>query len=112
VPPRHCTGIERPLTRFPISHHNERSFCALLLTIKRIVAKYFAMRFSSFFTPSSSTNTGAAAILLGFSLWASSVHAQDRTTEAGEAAITGAYFSSLAFNLLARHGSQCSEWHH
>jgi len=88
VPPRHCTGIERPLTRFPISHHNERSFCALLLTIKRIVAKYFAMRFPSFFTPSSSTNTGAAAILLGFSLWASSVRAQDRTTEAGEAAIT------------------------
>jgi len=46
------------------------------------------MRLSSFFTPSSSTNTRAAAILLGFSLWASSVRAQDRTTEAGEAAIT------------------------
>jgi hypothetical protein len=63
------------------------------------------MRFSSFFTPPSSTNTAPAAILLGFSLWASSVRAQDRTTEAGEAAITGVYFYSLSFNLLARHGS-------
>jgi len=43
------------------------------------------MRFSSFFTTSPSLSKGAAAILLGLSL---SVHAQDRTTEAGEAAIS------------------------
>jgi len=48
------------------------------------------MRFSSFFTPSSSSsnNGPAAAILLGLSLYTSSVLAQNRTTEAGEAAIT------------------------
>jgi len=48
------------------------------------------MRFSSFFTPSSSatsTSGPTAAILLGLSLYSSAVRAQDRTTEAGEAAI-------------------------
>jgi hypothetical protein len=45
------------------------------------------MRLSSFFTSSSSPIQGTAAILLGLSLSAS-VRAQDRTTEAGEAAIT------------------------
>lgn len=44
------------------------------------------MRFPSFFTPSSSSNTGATAFLFGLTLCAS-VRAQDRTTEAGEAAI-------------------------
>ena len=58
------------------------------------------MRLSSFFTPSSSPTRGTAAILLGLSLSAS-VRAQDRTTEAGEAAITGMYFS-LLYNPLAR----------
>jgi hypothetical protein len=43
------------------------------------------MRFSSFFTTSPSLSNGGAAILLSLSL---SAHAQDRTTEAGEASIT------------------------
>jgi len=47
------------------------------------------MRFSSFFTiyPPSRTSAAAAAFLLSISLCTSSVRAQDRTTEAGEAAI-------------------------
>jgi hypothetical protein len=52
------------------------------------------MRFSSFFTSSStrlSFSTGAATVLLGFSLCGTLVRAQDRNTEAGEAQITGMY---------------------
>lgn len=58
------------------------------------------MRFSSLFTPSStrlSISKGAAVALLGFSLCVASVSAQDRSTEAGEAQIIGAYrFSSFS----------------
>jgi len=43
------------------------------------------MRFPSFFTPSASTS--AVAVALGLSLCASSVQAQDRNSEAGEASI-------------------------
>ena len=49
------------------------------------------MRFSSFFTMPTSPSTRLVAMLVGLSFCATSVCAQDRTTEAGEAAISSEY---------------------
>lgn len=67
------------------------------------------MRFQSLFTgpqmaPTSKTTT-AAALVLGLSLCATGVSAQDRTTEAGEAAINGEYPFGC-FCLIGRCGVQ------
>ena len=48
------------------------------------------MHFKTFFTMQ------VMAILVGHALWATSVLAQNRSTEAGEASITGTYTSTIA----------------
>jgi len=67
------------------------------------------MRFSSFFTMRTSPSTRLVAMLVGLSFCATSVCAQDRTTEAGEAAISNPNEECTSY-YYAPSGSQLSSF--